>query len=92
MKLTQADLLNMSIDDLKELNSMVVGTIKAKRSLEGRATANELSVKQEIKVNSQKHINDIFIIEKINKTKAKCTLKGTLKGYTVPFSMIITKW
>jgi hypothetical protein len=92
MKITQTDLLLMSIEDLREINSMVVATLKAKRSLEGRATANELKVNQEIKVNSPKHTNDIFIIEKINKTKAKCILKGTNKGYTVPFSMILTKW
>ena len=92
MKITQADLLTMSIEDLSDLNAMVVATVKAKRSLEGRATAKELSLKQEVKVNSSKHANDIFIIEKINKTKANITLKGTNKGYTVPFNMIITKW
>lgn len=92
MKITQADLLGMSIEDLRELNSMVVATVKAKRSLEGKAIVNELTVNQEVKVNHSKHTNDIFIIDKINKTKAKVILKGTNKGYTVPFNMIITKW
>lgn len=92
MKVTQADLLLMSTEELRDLNSMVVATIKAKRSIEGRAKANELKVNQEIKVNHPKHINDIFIIEKINKTKARCVIKGTHKGYDVPFSIIITKW
>ena len=91
-KITQADLLLMSIDDLKDVYEMVVATIKAKRTLEGRAKATELKVKQEIKVNDGKFINEIFIIEKINKTKASCTLKGTNKTYSVPFDMILTKW
>ena len=92
MKITQADLLLMSIEDLTDVHSMVVATIKAKRTLEGRAKAIELKVKQEIKVNDGKFINEIFIIEKINKTKASCTLKGTNKTYSVPFDMILTKW
>lgn len=92
MKITQADLLAMSTEELQTLNKMIVATFKAKRTIEGATIASDLKVKQEIKVNVPNHKDDIFIIEKINKTKASITLKGTNKGFTVPFSMIITKW
>jgi sRNA-binding protein len=92
MIFTQADLLAMSLEDLKSLNTRIVTTIKEKRRQTGQTIASELKVNQEIKVRNTQHANDIFIIQKINKTKAKCLLKGTLKGYNIPFNIILTKW
>lgn len=92
MKFTQADLLAMSTDELSELNSMVVATIKAKRTLEGASIKADLHEGQEVKVNHKDHLNDIFVIKKVNKTRASIRLKNGTKGYTVPFSMILTKW
>ncbi len=91
MKITSHELSQMTLTELTSLNQLVVAVIKAKRGLEGAQKAQNLKIKQEVKIKHDKHRNDIFIVEKINKTKAVCSLKGTTLSYNVPFSLIITE-
>lgn len=92
MKFTQQDLEGLNLNELGKLNDMVITAIKARRIIEGASVKNDLRVKQEVKIDHPEHRDTIFIIDKINKTTASVTIKGTNKAYKVNFSMIITKW
>ncbi len=92
MKISVQDLSAMTLTELSNLNNLVISVIKAKRGLEGAQKATTLYVNQEVKVDHDGHKDSIFIIKKINKSKAVCHIKGNpLKEFNVPFSLIITE-
>jgi transcription elongation factor len=83
------DLMVLSIDELVELNKMAIEVIKTKRRLEGTQKGYKLVIDAEVQINHAKHKGDLFIVKKINKTKAVLQHKKTNVSYDVPFSMII---
>jgi len=83
-----SELAQMSLEDLRELNRMVVDTIKRKRSEVAHMTKEQLYVGANVSVNHPKLAGKQLRVEKIN--RVKCVLK-VLNGpgtYTVPMNMI----
>jgi len=86
--MTYSELAKMTIEELRNLNSMVVETIKSKKSVLTLEKKDELYVGANVKVNHPKLAGKQLIIEKINRTKAVVKLLNGLGGYNVPLSMI----
>lgn len=86
--MTYSDLAKMTIEELRNLNSMVVETIKSKKSVLALEKKDELYVGANVKVNHPKLAGKQLVIEKINRTKAVVKLLNGLGGYNVPLSMI----
>lgn len=83
-----SELAQMSIEELRELNRMVIDAIKSKRSEAAYETKQELFVGANVTVDHPKLSGKQLRVEKIN--RVKCVLK-VLNGpgtYTVPMSMI----
>ena len=86
--MTYSELSTMTIAELRTLNSMVVETIKSKKSLLALEKKDELYVGANVKVNHPKLAGKQLVVEKINRTKAVVKLLNGLGGYNVPLSMI----
>jgi len=83
-----SELKNLSIEQLRELNSKVVEVIKIKRSEIAWDIKNELYIGANVSVNHPKLAGKQLVVEKINRTKAVLKVLNGLGGYTVPLSMI----
>jgi hypothetical protein len=83
--MTNAELMNLSITELRELNHKVVEIIKLKNSLASRLNADNIAVgmRVEIKTNNPLLIGHIFMLEKINKKYAVCRDIKTDKTWNV---------
>ncbi len=89
MKITSHELSQMTLTELTNLNQLVLAVLKAKRGLEGAQIATQLRVKQEVTINHSSHVGTVFIVDKINKSRAVCSVKGNpMKSYNVPFPLI----
>ena len=78
----------LSQDELRTLNSMVVATLKANRKIESIRKASSLYVGQEVEIDHPKYKGQKFIIKKVNRTK--CVINdGGHTMFTCPMSMII---
>jgi len=86
--MTYSELAKMTIEELRNLNSMVVETIKSKKSILALEKKDELYVGANVKVNHPKLAGKQLVIEKINRSKAVVKLLNGLGGYNVPLSMI----
>lgn len=86
--MTYSELAKMTIEELRNLNSMVVETIKSKKSVLALEKKDELYVGANVKVNHPKLAGKQLVIEKINRTKAVVKLLNGFGGYNVPLSMI----
>ncbi len=86
--MTYSELAKMTIEELRNLNSMVVETIKSKKSVLALEKKDELYVGANVKVNHPKLAGKQLVIEKINRTKAVVKVLNGLGGYNVPLSMI----
>ena len=86
--MTYSELAKMTIEVLRNLNSMVVETIKSKKSVLALEKKDELYVGANVKVNHPKLAGKQLVIEKINRTKAVVKVLNGLGGYNVPLSMI----
>lgn len=78
----------MSIEELRNLNSLVVEVIKSKRSLQAYEKKLELKVGMTVKVNHPKLMGKQLRIEKINRTKAALKVLNGFGSYNVPLNMI----
>ena len=83
-----SELNQMSIEDLRSLNKMVVEVIKSKRTLEGYEKKQELYVGANVKVNHPKLMGKQLRVEKINRTKAKLKVLNGVGTWNVPLEMI----
>jgi len=83
-----SELNQMTIDELRNLNSMVVEAIGNKRAMVGYEAKQQLYVGANVKVNHRKMIGKQCRVEKINRTK--CVIKVLNGGgsYNVPLSMV----
>ena len=86
--MTYSELSTMTIAELRTLNSMVVETIKSKKSLLALEKKDELYVGANVKVNHPKLMGKQLRVEKINRTKAALKVLNGFGSYNVPLSMI----
>ena len=78
----------LSSDELRTLNSMVVATLKANNKISSIRKARSLYVGQEVEIDHPKYKGQKFIIKKVNRTK--CVINdGGHTMFTCPMSMII---
>lgn len=83
-----SELNKMSIEELRNLNSLVVEVIKSKKSLMAFEMKQELRVGMNVSVNHPKLMGKQLRVEKINRTKASLKVLNGMGSYTVPISMI----
>ena len=83
-----SELNKMSIEELRNLNSLVVEVIKSKRALMAYEKKNELRVGMTVSVNHPKLMGKQLRVEKINRTKASLKVLNGFGSYNVPINMI----
>ena len=86
--MTYSELNKMTIEQLRELNSKIVETIKLKKYEVAMETKDELRIGMNVSVNHPKLAGKQLVVEKINRTKAVLKVLNGFGGYTVPLSMI----
>jgi hypothetical protein len=84
--MTQAQLNQLTLEQLSNLNEIVVKTIKAKRRQ--LAAQTKINLGQKVKVNHPKLQGRSLIVKKINRTTATLQVEGAFGSYKVPISMI----
>jgi hypothetical protein len=84
-----SQLNQMSLEELRNLNSLVVEVMNSKRAMVAYEKKQELRVGMNVKVNHPKLMGKQLRVEKVNRTKASLkVLSGGFGSYTVPLSMI----
>ena len=83
-----SELNQMSIEELRSLNKLVVEVIKSKRALAGFETKQQLRIGDNVKVNHPKMAGKQLQVMKINRTKAKLKVLNGGGIWNVPLSMI----
>jgi len=88
-----SELKNLSIEELRELNSKVVEVIKIKRSEVAWDVKNELYIGANVNVNHPNLNGKQCRVKKINRTKAVIEVLngasyGRVNEYNVPLSML----
>ena len=78
----------MSVEELRMINSYVVGLIKDSRREKAYEVKSALKVGMVVKVNHPKLAGKQLRVEKINRTKAVLKTLNGFGGYTVPLSLI----
>lgn len=86
MSITNEMLNQMSMSELRSLNEKVVELIRWKRKMETIDVRNELSRGMTVTVNHPKAAGKVFLVHKINRTKA--VLKEGNRNWTVPMNLI----
>jgi protein involved in polysaccharide export with SLBB domain len=84
--MTQAQLNQLSVEQLRDLNKQVVSTIKYK--LKKLVAEFELNVGDKVKVNHPKLQGKSLIVKKVKRTTATLQVEGAFGSYNVPISMI----
>lgn len=86
--MTYQELNQLTIEELRSLNSKVVEVIKMKRSVQAMDIKDELYLGANVSVNHPKLQGKQLRVEKINRTKAVLSVLNGVGQYTVPMSMI----
>jgi len=86
--MTYSELSKLSIEELRNLNSMVIETIKSKKSLLALETKDSLYVGAMVSVDHPKMAEHELKVTKINRTKAVCEMVNGKGSYNVPLTMI----
>ena len=84
--MTQAQLNQMTLEQLRDLNHLIVGVIKAKRK--NLIAQFELNVGDKVKVNHPKLQGKSLIVKKVKRTTATLQVEGGYASYNVPITMI----
>ena len=84
--MTQAQLNQLSVEQLRDLNKQVVSTIKYK--LKKLVAEFELNVGDKVKVNHPKLQGKSLIVKKVKRTTATLQIEGGVGSYNVPISII----
>lgn len=84
--MTQAQLNQLTVEQLSNLNKLVVNTIKAKRK--NLIAQFELNIGDKVKVNHPKLQGKSLIVKKIKRTTATLQVEGGYASYNVPIIMI----
>ncbi len=82
-----SELSKLSVEELRNINSLVVDLIKQKRTIQSLEKKVGLRVGMNVKVNHPKLFGKELSINKINRTKATLSVKSGA-CYVVPISMI----
>jgi len=83
-----SELKNLSLEQLRELNSKVVEVIKIKKSELAWDVKNELYVGANVSVNHPKLSGKQCRVTKINRTKAVIEVLNGMGSYNVPLTML----
>lgn len=78
----------MSIDELRTLNSMIVDIIKGKKAIAGYEMKQQLYIGANVSVNHPKLKGKQCRVEKINRTKCVIKVLNGYGSYNVPLSMV----
>ena len=92
--MTLSELKNLSLEELRELNSKIVEVIQIKKSEIAWDVKNELYIGANVSVNHPKLSGKQCRVKKINRTKAVIEVLnenvsyGSVSSYNVPLSML----
>ena len=86
--MTYQELNQLSIEQLRMLNTKVIEVIKIKKSETALNVKEELYIGANVSVNHPKLMGKQLRVEKINRTKAKLKLLNGGGFWNVPLSMI----
>ena len=84
--MTKLDLNQMTLEQLRELNHLIVGVMKTKRN--NLIAQFELNVGDKVKVNHPKLQGKLLIVKKVKRTTATLQVEGGYTSYNVPITMI----
>jgi hypothetical protein len=82
-----SELSNLSVEELRNINRIVVELIKAKRTVESLTNKAGLKVGMSVRVNHPKLAGKELFVNKISRTKATLSVKSGA-CYNVPISLI----
>jgi transcription antitermination factor NusG len=82
-----SELSKLSVEELRNINQIVIGLIKAKRTVESLTNKVGLKVGMTVRVNHPKLAGKELSVNKINRTKATLSVKSGA-CYIVPISLI----
>ena len=82
-----SELSNLSVEELRNINQIVIGLIKAKRTVESLTNKVGLKVGMSVRVNHPKLAGKELFVNKISRTKATLSVKSGA-CYNVPISLI----
>jgi hypothetical protein len=85
--MTQAQLNQLTLEQLRSLNEMVVKIMKSKRKQ--LIAEVELNIGDKVKVNHPKLQGKLLIVKKIKRTTATLQVEGGFTSYNVPITMIV---
>jgi hypothetical protein len=85
--MTQAQLNQLTLEQLRSLNEMVVKIMKSKRKQ--LIAEVELNIGDKVKVNHPKLQGKSLIVKKIKRTTATLQVEGGFTSYNVPITMIV---
>ena len=83
-----SELSKLSVEELRNINTLVVDLIKQKRTIQSLEKKVGLKVGMTVKVNHPKLFGREFEVTKINRTKANIRVIGGFSSYNVPVSLI----
>ena len=81
-----SELSKLSVEELRALNSKIIGLIKSKNKTKSQATKGSLYVGAIVTVNHPRFSNTICKVTKINRTKVVIN-----HSWNVPMSMVALK-
>jgi protein involved in polysaccharide export with SLBB domain len=84
--MTKSELNQMTLEQLRDLNHLIVDVIKAKRK--NLIAQFELNIGDKVKVNHPKLQGKSLIVKKIKRTTATLQVEGAFASYNVPITMI----
>jgi hypothetical protein len=82
-----SELSKLSVEELRNINQIVIGLIKAKRTVESLTNKVGLKVGMSVRVNHPKLAGKELFVNKISRTKATLSVKSGA-CYNVPISLI----
>lgn len=81
-------LSKMDITELLEVNNMVVDVIKAKRQIRDNILRSTIKVGDKVGIEKDRFNGSVFVVEKVNRTKAILRKENSFSQYSVPFTLI----
>jgi hypothetical protein len=84
--MTKSELNQLTLEQLRDLNHLIVDVIKAKRK--NLIAQFELNIGDKVKVNHPKLQGKSLIVKKIKRTTATLQVEGGFSSYNVPITMI----
>jgi protein involved in polysaccharide export with SLBB domain len=85
--MTKSELNQLTLEQLRDLNHLIVDVIKAKRK--NLIAQFELNIGDKVKVNHPKLQGKSLIVKKVKRTTATLQVEGGFSSYNVPITMIV---